>query len=349
MALLSYETPGPPPPDFPDRRTTLRVAGTVAVMVGMGIAALGILMFVSFVLPDPGETPRPAGEVMGDVAFCAGGAAFCIWVGAGALKFRRWVRPLILAAGWTWLAATALFLIAFAAPLLETIQALRAANTGGQSGAAFAGGMAITSCFVLFVYTLLPALAVALFHRRGVRETLAYYDREPRWTDGRPVPVLALSLSLAVLAAATAAAAPARPVFPLFGAVLVGPPAVAGCLVVALILAWLASATFRLRRAGWWATLSILVLYLVSRVVTERVGDLAGAAERAGYTPEQLGEGSYGLGRGTARVWFVLFWGGSLCYLLYLRRFFAPPAPGHAAGPLPAVAAPPPAQSPPAP
>src|SRR4051794_4473230 len=118
MTLLSYETPQPPPPDYPDRRALLTFAGTLAIIVGMCVGAGAILMLAALLLRGVRNPERSEGEVAGAVILCAGAAAFLIWAGIGSIRTRRWVRPVMLAAGWTCLAEGGLFLIFYAISLV---------------------------------------------------------------------------------------------------------------------------------------------------------------------------------------------------------------------------------------
>jgi hypothetical protein len=104
MTLLSYESPDQMPPGLRDRRALLTAAGTLAIIVGMCVGAVALLMLLPLLLSPRtgrGDAPRSTGEVAGNVMLCAGAAAFLVWAGIGSIRNRRWVRPVLLAAGWT--------------------------------------------------------------------------------------------------------------------------------------------------------------------------------------------------------------------------------------------------------
>jgi len=314
MNLLQYANPQPPTLYFRDRRTALKVMGVLQIVFGAFCACLALL-FLLFLLLRGGVPGQSAGDVAGHVILCLGLAAFFVWVGAGGVRIRRWVRPVMLATGWAWLAMGGLFLIFFLLSLPDIIKAFRAA------GGSVAGGVSI-GCFSLVFYFLLPGILVAFYQGSNVRETLAHFDREPRWTDGCPIPVLALSLSLVTFAGAAVTSAVARPVFPLFRAALTGLPAGGAYLALAGAILLIARGTFKLRVAAWWATLLLLWLWGFSQVVTAVAGDLGGAYRRAGYSDQEIEALAQGLTGATAVAWFVVFFAAAFGYLLYARRFF---------------------------
>src|SRR5687767_8941750 len=124
VTVIPYETPEPPPPDFPDRRASLTAAGTVSVILGMISGALTLLMLAGVLLS---RRPAPAASRVGDVVeritLFAAASAFLIWTGVGAIRLRRWARPVMLAAGWTWLAMGSLFLIFYVLSLARMLEA----------------------------------------------------------------------------------------------------------------------------------------------------------------------------------------------------------------------------------
>jgi hypothetical protein len=203
----------------------------------------------------------------------------------------------------------------------EMRSAMAGAGTPAPAGVV-AGIVAFTGVFSLLLYVLLPAVLVWFHRKPDVQKTLAYFDQERRWTDNCPVPVLALSLWLVPMSAIVAAEAVTRPVLPLFGAAVIGAPAAAAYLVLAAVTLWLARATFRRRMVGWWATVAVTLLWILSSALTELRGSLYDAYLRAGYSATEIDALGHGLPRTMAALWAVVFWASVLCYLLYVRRFF---------------------------
>jgi hypothetical protein len=322
MTFLQYANPQQPPLHFRDRRTALKAVGIVQIVLGALSGCLALLYLLLLLLRRPGSAP--AGELVSYMMLCAGAAAFFVWVGAGAVRIRRWVRPVMLATGWTWLAMGGLFLIFYLLSLPDVIKAAGAASSGAGAPGTAAGGVAFGDCFSFLFYVLLTGVLVAFYQWSDVRETLAHFDRDPRWTDRCPVPALALSLLLVTLAGVAAASAVARPVVPLFGAAITGLPAAAAYLALAAAMLLLARSTFKLRVIAWWTTALLFLLWAVSLVVTEIWGDLGGAYRRAGYSDDEIDTSAQGLTDVMALAWFVVFYAAAFGYLLYVRRFFVP-------------------------
>ena len=92
---------------FKDRSARLTLFGALAILAGAGSVALGLLhvMLLVGVQRIPGLETMPVDTrsyVMGGTLYVLLGTAF-VWVGAGSVRKRRWVRPLMLTLAWTWL------------------------------------------------------------------------------------------------------------------------------------------------------------------------------------------------------------------------------------------------------
>ena len=144
----------------------------------------------------------------------------------------------------------------------------------------------ITIVVMAAIFLGIPAVVIWLLAPKDVRLTTEYFSPSA-WTDGKPVPVIALSLLLAFTSAAIVAGI-MYPVFPLFGAVLSGIAAVAALLVVAGVLALLAINVLRRRPWAWAATLALALLWSADALVTSlRVSPLE-LQRLAGHPQEEL-------------------------------------------------------------
>jgi hypothetical protein len=188
-------------------------------------------------------------------------------------------------------------------------------------------GMVIGIGVSLVIYLVIPAAFVMFYRSEDVRQTVEYYDPVPRWTDGRPLPVLGISIALALFAAG-ALMATAQGVLPVFGILLTGPAGMGAILGLTCLLALAAVLIFRQRMAGWWMAVLLLVLFQASWTITMLNVGLGGIATATGAPPEQaraLEES--GAWSGTMAIVISLV--GSLAALIYLfrvRHYFAQPA-----------------------
>jgi hypothetical protein len=196
---------------FKDRRTSLKAMGIVLIVLGSLSGCVGVLapvgMVVAVVLTQQANANRAArgattapivrAEEMdyGTMVLAAGMylpiAALFIWVGIGSVRVRRWVRPVMLVIGWSGLIVGLLSFghqAFFGADMREMMTPSAPPGAPQPPRAviyAATAGMA-ASMFVAMV--VLPALIVWVYRRRGVRDTLDFFDARVAWTDRCPTP-----------------------------------------------------------------------------------------------------------------------------------------------------------------
>jgi hypothetical protein len=252
-----------------------------------------------------------------------------IWLGIGSILARRWARALLLVTSWTWLlcglVACLTLLVVFLPDLLEP-----ASQAGGAAASAGPETMMSMQSFVLLIVTLffiLLPLGLVIFYRgSNVKATCEARDPKVRWTDRCPTPVLGMSLLLG-LGAVGALSGISRATLPVFGRTVSGTAAIAGAVVLALFLAGLSRATYRLRPWAWWAVLVLTLVVSASSVVTlassiswldlhRAMGVPAAQLERLGLDRDDLW-----------LFWFYLFFMlAVLGYLVWVKRYFRPAA-----------------------
>jgi len=252
-------------------------------------------------------------------------AALFIWAGIASLRLRRSARPIVLIVGWSWLLTGLMSTVYFAAAGVD----MRAMMT--QPGAPAPPAVAVKiatiaiGVFTFLTMVVIPALLVWFYHRRGVRETLAYFDQRRSWTDRCPTPVLAVSAWLLLMALGCASYSVFM-VLPVFGKFVTGPLAVAGLFVMAGVMVWLALLVYRLRQAGWWGALLVLIFWVGSMIWTFTHGPGYHQFYRAaGYSEGQIDQiMRYAGPWEDATIWMMAAWSvGLVGYLLYVRRYFA--------------------------
>jgi len=272
-----------------DRSTRVTIFGGLALLCGASGMALGLLQLaLPLIVPPSADAPGvdPAATVMGMLTWTELGVVLAI-VGVGALRGRRWARPVMLvlawtwliagavAAAWTWWSAADLVVLATAAmdpPPPDSVMSLVAL---GLVGTTLVGGV------------LVPAAFVWAFRDEDVRLTLERRDPHRRWTDGRPLPLVGMAIALG-LAALVLVPSALRPVMPAFGALLTGGVGAVATVAGSATCATLAAGVYRRRRWAWWGTtLAVAGLGVSTAWTLLRQGPLP-IYRALGYPDEQL-------------------------------------------------------------
>jgi hypothetical protein len=326
-------TPGPLDPEFSGRRVGLIVFGVVSIVLGALSGCFGLVALVPLFMPGsmmpPGQPPPdPRGVAMGFVIYALVSAAL-IWCGIGSVQRRRWVRPMMLIIAWTWLLAGIPTTAIVALSMNNLDVAMRATNPAAPPLPAGAKTLlyVFTIAFSTFVFVVLPLVLVIVYQPTRTRLALEADDPQTRWTDRVPLPVLGLSVGLA-MAAVSVLFGLAYNVIPVFGMLVTGVPAAVIILATAALCAWLAVETYRLRWVGWWGTLVLSVLLCVNGVVS-----MMRISMYDFYRAIDVPEDQARLMEEMAvdpRIYAVLFSVmGVACvgYAVYVRRFFGPSMP----------------------
>ncbi|HEV3458071.1 MAG TPA: hypothetical protein VHG32_16010 [Thermoanaerobaculia bacterium] len=326
---------------YKDRQVGLVLFGILDCLIGLFVLLVAPLPLLALVRSELGSVlPNLIFDLLLAVAF--------IWLGIGSILARRWARTLMLVLSWLWLvsgvAACLVLLVVHPGPPWPAVLVLAHAIPLG----ALAFGPAALFVddtlgdFLALCYVALPAILVLFYSSPNVKATCEARDHRPRWTDRCPTPVLALSLVLDAGAAGILAAA-WYGALPFFGRIVSGPPAVAMDVGLASILAILGRATFRLRSWAWWRVLALALVGDVSIALAALSGrlswgevsgiEMAEQVKRLDYLDTPLEDTRF-------LVLLQIFALAGLGYLVWVKRFFRPPAIPRAeaaAGPAPAA------------
>ena len=335
-------------PAYRDRGTGLMIFGVIQIILGL-LAALMVplitlVAFVSRVAP--GGAMRPA-QFVSFVATYAFIAVVLIGLGVGSMQVKRWARALTLVTSWYWLIGGTLATVLLTAELPVIVRgALAQAQKNAPdtpSADMSTGVMAVVLTLIIvvaaFFAVLVPIAFVVFYSRKDVAETCRHRDPVERWTDRTPLPVLGASVALFTGAVYMLLTGVTTPLFPFFGRYLTGIPAAACFVVLAALDGYLAIALFRLQSTGWWIAIFAAAVRMVSMVLTFPRADMMQAYSKMGWSDAQLQMlNSNPMFRGHVLLWWslismLLFFG----YLLWLKRYFKPPAAAPAAA-LPAQA-----------
>ena len=322
-------------PDYQDRSTGLVVFGIIEI-VGGGLAALMVpFMLLGAVLARKNAGGLPPGSLATSLVTYALLASVLVTLGIGSTMARRWARALNLILSWIWLIVGVLVTVALTAfmPSAFLTGMRAAAQQNPNAGDVSTGVMAVILTFIIVfmaIFLIVLPLAFLLFYRsRNVEETCKHRDPVERWTDRRPLPLIAVALLAASSAAYYVLLGVSAPLFPFFGHYLTGMRGTIAFLFFAIVDAYIAISFFRLSVVGWWVAVSALAFRMLSSALTFRHADLAESYSRMGWSQMQVENiRSNPMLRGGAFLWwgfaFMVIYMG---FLLWLKRYFRPTAP----------------------
>jgi len=301
---------------YKDRSGGLLVFGILFLLVAGLCALLGLLGLAAGM-----STGQAGGAAMSGVAIVYGSVALLFGsLGVGAMRARRWCRPLVLILSAFAMVGSVIGLVCgvlYASDFVSMFES----ELAKQPQQTMPEGMGyivlvMMALFILFVGVVLPLVCFLFFRSPHVKATCEVKDPDPRWTDACPVPVLALVLLVAanaffvVLTPFTS-----KGFFPFFGDYLIGFPGAIACLLMASALFYAAWRAYYLDVLGWWLMLAVSMLQSVSQLMTMAQADLGELYRMMGYSAEALMRGF-----NTANT--AAFAVAGLLFLIWVKRYF---------------------------
>jgi hypothetical protein len=290
MSEINYFTPETA--GFRNRSPMLLVVGILFIIAGAISGCLGMFVPLALLVPRSASMPQQSiAHIISALALYAGLAAVGIVVGIGAVRKRRWAPPLILAVSCMGLVVGVFGVITWAFRAPRFIAGMKQTMTAGGAPAPPPGMInfiiGVMAIFMLMLYLVVPGVLIWLFKDDNVRQTVAFYDPKPRWTDRLPLAALILFLA-SILAAIFSLVAITQGWWPMFGAVLYGTAARVAAIVLAIGFSVAAWEILKLRMTGWWLAVVLWTLYVVSWIVTISSVDMRDVYQRAGIDTRQL-------------------------------------------------------------
>jgi len=180
-------------------------------------------------------------------------AAILMTLGVGSILGRRWARTLSLLMGWMALVGGALGTAAMFMTWPHMTRTMeRAAGGGPEVPSAI---LLLPLAIVCFFMIMIPAAIVLFYRSANVRATCEWKDPKPRWTDSRPLPILALVLMLTWGVLTPLYLPMSGGLFLIYGVLLKGAVALFAAVAMAAASAWCAWRIWQLDVRGWWAAL----------------------------------------------------------------------------------------------
>lgn len=314
---------------FKDRSAGLTVFGVLTILAG-GLCALFVPLMLWGQAMSEKTTGMPANYqaiIPGTVLYGVLAVAL-VWLGIGSCKARRWARALLLIFSWSWLVMGVIALVFMILMLPQLSTAIQSSQPTGQPPlpeAAKTVMVVLPLVFMGVIFILIPAVWVFFYRSLHVKATCEARDPARRWTDACPLPVLAVSLWLA-LGVPMMLLMPLtyRSMLPFFGGFITGPAGTAGYIVLAGVWAWCARALYRLDVRGWWLLVAGMLVFTVSHVMTYMRHDVMELYALMGYPEQQMEQ----IRKFNFLTNGMMTW-GSLCsmlpffgYLVFLKRYF---------------------------
>lgn len=305
--------------DFKDRKTGLIVFGVLLIILGALNALAVPLLFLGILMSKTmsNAPPMPMHTLLPGVVMYSGLAALFITLGIGSVRCRRWARAVILVLSWFWLVGgiETVIMMAFLMPTLPMPQVPETIRTFT---------LVFTVCLGAIFGFAIPLSLVLFYRSKHVKATCEARDPVVRWTDRRPLPVLALTLMLVASTGFGFFALVGPNVVPFFGMYVTGFPAIAIRLLMAAIYGYCAYSCYKLQPRGWWLAFGCYSLSSISTIATTLLIGLTPMYEAMDLSSaqfEQMRRSGMMQGNWTwisTLVNFIMV----TAFLIYTKRFF---------------------------
>jgi hypothetical protein len=308
-------------PAFRDHSTGLKVFGIFQILIGCICLLFAVGFVIIIFLPASGPfSQNMNGKFMipGIVFYVTSSVGF-IWLGIGSFLARRWAWTLTVILSSIWLVFGIAMIIPMGFMMTKTMANAQQANI------ALAAGV-ISIAVMSVIYILLPAMFLLFYNRASVHVTCQRRDPKVRWTDGCPMPVLAICLILTYSAFSMPMTWAYNFMICFFGFILSGITGAIISLLIMILCLYLAYSSYKLKMKAWWGTLLLWLAGCTSMILTFSRVNLIEMYEKMGYS-EQMIEiirkmentgGMFGPMIWAAAIFGVVAFG----YMLYVRRYF---------------------------
>lgn len=279
---------------FRDRQAGLIGMGIAQLFLG-GLCVLLMLLTVFMMViqqkfmaeNETGMPPQSPVAMLPALLIYGGLAIWFVTAGIGSIRYRRWAPALVSAVSSLWLAGGLVAVISMAVFLPRMVRGQ--VENSPQLPANFAS---IMIWWMMGIFTLLevmlPAVLLLFYARRDVAATCWERDRHDRWTDGIPIPVLALSLLFWFWTACLPMMGFYGWAFPFFGILLQGASGAAAVAVTMVVTAAVAWSFMKRKIEGWVGALILTALWCLSGYLTLRNMSMLELYQKMGFPEDQL-------------------------------------------------------------
>lgn len=270
--------------NYSDRSHLLVGLGILLLLAGVAVAALAPAEIYCFYLFSAGGPFYYEGFgfgsfMFGNIAAQIMGyyliAALLIPLGLGHIRLRPWALTFSLVLLYAWLVVGApvtilFFLVLFASKDLPALAAWAAV------------------VLIPLFYPIVPLLLIRFYQSRAVTGTFNRRGSGAGWLEGRPLPVLVLSVLLGLMAIVMHIPIFFRGLFPLFGTYLVDLHGILAWDLSILCLAVLIWGLFRQKAWAWWGSVLLLSLLAASSILTLALTSLSQLLALLRFPPREM-------------------------------------------------------------
>lgn len=269
-----------------DHSAGLVVFGALFVLLGVVAFVIAMALMVATSSAGLGGAKVSQYRIVMGVLF--GLSVWCILIGLGSAKAKRWARSMILAGSWVSVFFGALFL-AVVLYLLPDVFDL--AIDAGWLSTGFAMRLLYGTFFLAAALLLVvPVAAIVFYGLRGVQNTCERKNPAPCWTDRLPLPLLAMGLvSLCGFLYLLFGASSNYVVF-LFGHVVTGWKGFSVLLGVSAAYGYVGWGGFARKIHAWWLAYVVTLLVAASMMHTFSDLDMGSLYAAMGYDAEQVAQ-----------------------------------------------------------
>ena len=241
--------------------------GIFQILLGCVCGLFAALMVALYLLGPMAQAPNGQAGMIPAMVFYLPLAVAFIWLGIGLARARRWAWTLTVLLSWMWLIVGVVGFVLFVF-FLGPMTWASIAQQGKIPPEAMMAVQIMIGVVLACIYILLPGIFLIVCHHESVRATCQRRDPKIRWTDRCPMPVLALSVIMALSVVSMSSVAAYGFVMPLFGVFISGAAGAVVILLLTLMLAYLAWGTYRLQMVAWWGTLLVCIAGTLNMVIT---------------------------------------------------------------------------------
>jgi MFS family permease len=314
-----------PPPVFQDRKTLLVVFGILHIFLGAVCALLAPIALVGLIISKymPPNTAATTSITMMIMVVCIYIllAIWFIWMGIGSIKARRWARALILVFSWLWLVIGVVMTVMMFFYIPNMFGNLPQANQMPQ--AFFIIMKIFMALLMFFLYIVIPGMFVLVYRGENIRRTCEFYDRQVRWTDRCPLPVLTLVLLFGMGAFSFLLMLFYKGLFPFFGTLVQGLPGIAIVLALAALFGYISRGMYRMDIKAWRVAVIVIILIGASVIVTFLQISIWDLYTAMGYSEQQIELMKQYVFPNNMFKMFSGLWAIPIVgYLLFMRKYF---------------------------
>lgn len=310
-----------------DRSMWIKIFGVLNIIIGVFAVLMAFLTFIGMLVGSMLQSGFTGSmriyAIVSPVLMYLAVSVILIWCGIGVFKRRRWAGALMLVISSIWLiiGVIAMCSVLVTTPkMLQKIAEARGIDPGIQTVT-----LAFTIGFTAIIYLIIPGILVLFYSRPAVRGTFNLYSPSPSWTDKCPLPVLGLSLFF-FIGIYGCICGVFMGVFPVFGVILKGFPAVLLWIGCGALLIYISRGLYKLNIKAWWIALIWHISWLVSSLITFSKVSMENFYIQMGVTGDQMEIIKMAFITWKPFIWLAIFSVFILIvYQLYILRFFNRP------------------------